>query len=160
MKKILSVIGLSLALTLSGVVLANGDGEHRMGHGGHGESHMMQRILSTLDLTQAQQAAINALHQSHRDSMQQLHEGRGQDAREQMKILIQAETFDEAAFRDLLESKQDLHIEKSVLKAKVKNGVWNILSTEQQQRLTEMMAQRKKRGSHKGHRAMRRQSEQ
>lgn len=157
MKKIISAfglgLGLSLALTFSGVALAEGDRGFERSHGGGGH-HMMKRMFSKLDLNEEQKLAIKDLREQMHQSMEDLHEeGERGEFRDQMKAIVQAETFDESAFRDLLAAKQAKKIEFGVIKAKMKNGVWNVLTVEQQEKLETMM---EKRGHRHGKREMRR----
>ncbi|MCJ8272866.1 MAG: Spy/CpxP family protein refolding chaperone [Psychrosphaera sp.] len=166
MKKILSVLSLGLALAFGGVAMAEGDrsserhSDHsaERGHGGNGQHHMMKRMFSKLDLSEEQQTAIKDLKEQMHADMQTLRaarseEGQRSDFRDQMKAITQAETFDEDAFRELLAVKQAKKIEAGVMKAKMKNGVWNILNTEQQAKMTEMIQSR---GERHGKRQMRR----
>ncbi|NQZ07244.1 MAG: Spy/CpxP family protein refolding chaperone [Algicola sp.] len=162
MKKILSVLSLGLALAFGGVAMAEGDrsaerhSDHssERGHGGNGQHHMMKRMFSKLDLSEDQQTAIRDLkEQMHADMVALRGDSERSDFRDQMKTIVQAETFDEDAFRELLAVKQAKKIEVGVMKAKMKNGVWNILNTEQQAKMTEMMESR---GERHGKRQMRR----
>ncbi len=158
MKNIVSVLGLGFALTFGGAVLAEGHngferGEGKGGHGGKG--HMMKRMFSKLDLTDEQQTSIDALRDQMHDSMEALRgEGEREDLRAQMKSVVQAETFDEEAFKAMLASKHAKKTEAAVIKAKMKNGVWNVLTAEQQEQMTAMMDEKRERRG--GKRGMRR----
>ena len=74
------------------------------------------------------------------------------DFRDEMKAQVQSDHFDETAVRELLASKQQKRIEMGVMHAKMRNGVWNILTEEQRILMTELMAKRGERGHHKGKR--------
>lgn len=160
MKNIASVIGLGLVLAFGGSALAFGDrdgamrhgGEHSGERGGERGHHMMQRMFSKLALSEQQEEAIKALRAAAHTSMEQLEEGSMTDSHEQMKALIHASSFDEAAYRELLESKQSHHLEMRLIKAKTKNGIWNLLSAEQQEKMSAMMEHGGKRGKRNGHR--------
>jgi protein CpxP len=156
MKKIVSVLGLGFALTFGGAALAEGHdgferGEGKGGHGGKG--HMMKRMFSKLDLTAEQQTSIDALRDQMHDSMEALRgeEGERKAFHEQMKSVVQAEAFDEDAFREMTAAKQVKKVEVAVIKAKMKNGVWNVLSEAQQEQMTAMMeSKRERRGGKRG----------
>jgi protein CpxP len=154
MKKILSVLGLGLALSFGGVAMAQGDHSSERhfdqsserGHGGKGH-HMMKRMFSKLDLSEEQQTAVKALREQMKADMQALRaarseEGERSEFRDQMKSIVQAEAFEEDAFRAMLADKQAKKTEAAVIKAKMKNGVWNTLNAEQQAKMTEMMESR------------------
>ncbi len=161
MKKILSVLGLGLALAFGGVAMAQGDRSSERtfdhsaerGHGGNGH-HMMKRMFSKLDLSEEQQTQVKALREQMKADMQALRgDSERSNMRDLMKSIVQAETFDEDAFRAMLADKQAKKTEAAVIKAKMKNGVWNTLNAEQQAKMTEMMESR---GKRHGDRQMRR----
>ena len=157
MKKIVSVLGLGLALTVGGMAVAQGDrgfGGHERGMGGPG---LFQAIgmLSELNLSDEQKAQIKTIRQNARAEMKALR-GDVEDRkafRQQMKDLVQAESFDEDAFKALLVARQAKHAEGAVIMAKSKNAIWNLLNAEQQASVNEMLESRGpgKRG-HRRHR--------
>lgn len=150
MKKILTVAGLALALTLGGAAVAGGErGHHGGGHGGH--HFMMKRMFSKLDLSEQQQEEVKGIMSAFKTQMQEKKEGRS-EFKDQMKALVQSDSFDEAAVRALIESKQASRVDAGVAKARMKNQIWNVLNSEQQAKLTEMMEKMHS----KGHRVMRR----
>ncbi|NQZ07245.1 MAG: Spy/CpxP family protein refolding chaperone [Algicola sp.] len=163
MKNIVSVLGLGLALTFGGAALAEGHDGFERGHGqdGNGDKgHMMKRMFSKLDLTDDQQTEIDVLRDQMHDSMEALRgeEGERKAFHNQMKSLVQSEEFDEDAFREMTAAKQVKKTEGAVIKAKMKHGVWNVLTAEQQEQMTAMMeTKRERRGGQRGERGMRRQ---
>jgi protein CpxP len=107
---------------------------------------MMKRMFSKLDLSEEQKAGIKALREETKAAMMALYDEEGRaDFHDQMQALVKAESFDEAAFRALMETKAAKKMEAGVIKAKMKNGVWNLLDAEQQQKLEEMMEQKRER---------------
>lgn len=143
MKKILTVAGLALALTLGGTAFAGGE----RGHGGHGGMghHMMKRVFSKLDLTEQQREEVKGILSAFKEQMKGKKEGRG-EFKAQMKALVQSGTFDEAAVRDLIESKRAERVDAGVAQARMKNQIWNVLNAEQQAKLNEMMENAKGKG--------------
>ena len=153
MKKILSVLGLVLAFTFgANVFVANAlAGDHRdMARGGPGMMKAMS-ILSELDLSDEQRAAIKNLRHEIKAAFK-ANKDAHIDFRDEMKAQVQSDHFDETAVRELLASKQQKRIEMGVMHAKMRNGVWNILTEEQRTLMTELMAKRGERGHHKGKR--------
>jgi protein CpxP len=156
MKKIVSALGLGLALTFGGAAMAEGDRgfERSQGDSHGGGHHMMKRMFSKLGLTEQQQEEVKAIREAAHASMKD-NKGQFEGFRDQMKALVQAESFDEAAYRTLIESKQSHKVDMMVIKAKMKNGVWNVLTAEQQAEMAEMIEKRGERGQRhqrRGHR--------
>ena len=143
MKKIIAILGLALALAFSGAVLSKGDQGHHQS--GHDESkHMMKHMFAKLDLSEEQKTAIKALQEQTHERIKSLHEeGAREDFKAEMKAILQAESFDDGAYRALLESKNAIAIEMEVFKGQAKNGVWNLLNAEQQEKFSAMMAKYK-----------------
>jgi protein CpxP len=110
-----------IALLFSGLVAATSissfaGSDH--GHEGHGPAAGMHlKALKGLDLTDAQKEQIKALTAQHRASMPKRDEVKLE--MEQLKALVQADTFDEAAVRALLESKQKDKLDHEVARAKL-----------------------------------------
>ena len=130
------VTGAILTITLFGGVASAFTGGPHM-DGPPGDMTMRhQRHLETmtdlLDLTELQQQQIQALYDNERtalaETLQQLRAGH-----EQMRSLLDAETFDEATIRSLAQSQANLKVEVIVSHAKVKHQILQLLSPEQQQ---------------------------
>lgn len=103
---------------------------------------LSERAKAHLSLTDAQQSQIKSIIEQQKSALAQ-YKVAGKETRQQHKALIQSETFDEQAFRDLLVSNQDRKIEISVIKARSKNQIWNVLDEEQQEKMQKMMKHRK-----------------
>jgi protein CpxP len=150
MKKLMTVLGLGLALTLGGNVLAQGDQGFERGHG----ERKMQRMFSRLDLSTEQQDAIRGIREQAHDSIDAYRSGlsleRG-ELHQQMKALVQAETFDETAFRELMAQKAAVKSEMALIKAKSKNAIWNQLTPQQQTQMSEIMEKRSRGVKRRGH---------
>jgi len=130
-----TVIALLFSGLLASTSISSFAGPER-GHEGHGPAaglHM--KALKGLDLTDAQKEQIKTLMEQHRANMPKPEEvGTEMD---QLKTLIQAETFDEAAVRTLLESKQKVRLEHEVARAKLQSDIYKVLTTEQKAKLAE-----------------------
>ena len=164
MKKLVKVLGLGLALSL-GSVAGSVAIAHDHGNGGYegkmmerGE-RMMKRMFSRLDLTEAQREAVTEIRQDAQAAMAELKEqsvmSRG-EFKEQMREIVQADEFDEQAFRQLMALKQTDRGEMAVIRAKMKHDIWHVLDAQQQAKMTEMM---EKRGERRGKRAFGRDGE-
>ena len=102
---------------------------------------LSDRAKAHLSLTDAQQSQIKSIIEQQKSALEQYKEA-GKETHKQHKALIQSETFDEQAFRDLLISNQDRKVEVSVIKGRGKNQIWNILDEEQQEKLTEALSKK------------------
>lgn len=131
-----------IALLFSGLVAATsissfaGPERGHEAHDGHGAKHGWHlRALKGLDLTDAQKEQIKTLTEQHRASMPK-HDEMKSDMTE-LKALVQAESFDEAAVRALFESKQKDRLDHEVARAKLQFEINKVLTVEQKAKLAE-----------------------
>lgn len=128
-----------IALLFSGLLAATSISSFaapERGHQGHGPSaglHM--KALKGLDLTDAQKEQIKTLMEQHRATMPK--RGEAKPEMDQLKALVQADSFDEAAVRALLESKQKDKLEHEVARAKLQFEINKVLTVEQKAKLAE-----------------------
>ncbi|OUR60746.1 hypothetical protein A9Q74_12320 [Colwellia sp. 39_35_sub15_T18] len=146
MKAMAVVTTLCTVMAFSGIYSVNASGYDLAfdspRHHQKGGEHRMKRMIKALALSEQQQVQIKEIrteaktqYESLRDSMKQF--------REEAKVLIQAETFDEQAFIALQEAYQPSFEQAGLAKAKTKHAIFNILTTEQQNKWSEIMAKRK-----------------
>ena len=106
--------------------------------------HMMSRMIKMLSLSEQQQVQIKAIKQQTKEQNKTLRvalkEFKGAE-----KLLLQAEAFDEKAYIALHESYQQTFGKMALSKAKTKHAIFNVLTTEQQEKWLKKMAKRKKR---------------
>ena len=92
----------------------------------------LEIMAEVLDLNEAQQQQIQEIVEQERTEMesnrQKMHE-----FHEQMRALLESDSFDEAAVRSLAESQAKLKTEAFVARAKVKNQIFQLLNSEQQE---------------------------
>lgn len=164
MKKLVKVLGLGLALSLGGTAMAN-DYHHQSGMKVERGERMMQRMIAHLELTEAQQQSVHSIRDEAHAAMDAYKAQVGMSRNEmkaqmkaQMQAIVQAENFDEQAFRDLMAQKQAHKEEMALIKAKMKHDIWHVLDAQQQAKMTQMMAKRGERRF--GHRGERRRSGQ
>ncbi len=142
-KKIVLALSASALLLGSTVSLANESADSKRGgyskmeHQHKSPRHKLKMMAKVLDLTQEQQTQIRALFtenkqlaKTNRASMKQF--------KEQVKLLIEAEVFDEAAFMQLHQENQTQFISEALMRAKTKHAVFNILTAEQQTKWQEV----------------------
>lgn len=147
-KTIISISAVCAALAFSSMSGAytsdngfafDGQGHHQKG------KHMMKRMVKALSLTDEQQVQIKALktqakeqHDVFRESMTKF-----KDAE---KALIQADSFDEQAYAALHTAYQDTFSQMAISRAKTKHAMFNVLTTEQQEKWQTKMEERKTKG--------------
>ncbi|PLX91198.1 MAG: hypothetical protein C0614_00015 [Desulfuromonas sp.] len=123
----LSLFGGIASAFSGGPSLDGPPGDMAMRHQRH-----VEMMTDLLDLTDLQQQQIQTLYQNEQTALavtlQQLRAGH-----EQMRTLLDAEAFDEAAIRSLAKSQADLKAEVIISHAKVKHQILKLLTAEQQQ---------------------------
>ncbi len=130
-----TVIALVFSSLLAATSISSYAGPDR-GHEGHGLAagfHM--KAFKGLDLTDAQKEQIKTLMQQHRASMPKRDELKPD--MEQLQALIQADSFDEAAVRSLLQAQQKDKLEHEVARAKLQFDINKVLTVEQKAKLAE-----------------------
>ncbi len=104
------------------------DRQERMGMKHEKQREMMANLL---DLTEAQQEQIRTIREEERAGHEGLRQ-QMQDSHEQMRALLDSDTFDESAIRGLAISQANLKAEMFVSRAKVKHQVFQLLNSDQQ----------------------------
>ncbi|WP_462157270.1 Spy/CpxP family protein refolding chaperone [Pseudoalteromonas sp. GB56] len=133
-----------ITIGLASTTAIAGKGEHFK----HEREMFGERMSQYLALTTEQQDQIKAI----KDAQKQERPERGDRAEQkaQFDALTQtSESFDEDAARAMITAKQADHLERQIAHMKAKHQIWNILSTEQQQKLVEMKEKRKERHAQK-----------
>jgi protein CpxP len=91
----------------------------------------LELMAEVLDLTETQHKQIQKIIEQERAEMDGNRE-KMRESREQMRALLENDTFDEAAVRSLAESEAKLKVDAFVTRAKVKNQIFQLLTSEQQ----------------------------
>jgi len=137
MKVIASVTTLCTLMAFSGIANANEsamfDSPRYHQKGGAHRGNMMKRMIKVLSLSEQQQAQIKAIKSQAKEQDKNFHASMRQ-FRQEVKALVHAETFDEHAFTALQGSYQASFAQAGLAKAKTKHAIFNILTTEQQQK--------------------------
>jgi len=97
-----------------------------------------------LNLTDAQRERIGTLAQSHQDEMKAIGE-RMATARKALDSAITGDTFDENAIRAAAIEVGNVEADAAVLRAKVHQEAWKVLTPEQQQKAKELKGQMEQR---------------
>ncbi len=110
-------------------------------HHQKGGEHRMKRMIKALELSEQQQVQIKAIRNQAKAQRKILHDSIKQ-FRTEAKVLVQAETFDEQAFVALQGAYQPSFEQAGLAKAKTKHAIFNVLTTEQQNKWSTIMAKR------------------
>lgn len=136
--KLILALSIMTATGLSGLAQAHqhsDDGKRYERTMQHKQTQPMQRALASLDLTDSQQAQIKQLMQQHRTQQKAI--ARDSDARQQLRGLMAADSFDEVAARQVLEQQQQQKVERQLAGLKLKHDILQLLTAEQRQQLAE-----------------------
>ena len=146
---------LAASLLLAGTALAApGDCDGRGRHGGGPGGDPWRAVLSELDLSSEQQAAIDKLLDEARDqrldSRDQRRDQREQH-HEQMMKLLQEDTFDEAAAAALLAEQDKVMNQQQLARMKLHHQIARQLTDAQREQLVELLDEWfEERGAHGG----------
>ncbi len=152
-KAIASISALCAVMALSSISSVNALGygvasdspQHHQKRGKHSK-HMMKRMIKELSLSEQQQVQIKAIstqakaqHETLREAMKKF---KGEE-----KTLLQAQAFDEQAYTSLHAAYQPIHMQIALTRAKTKHEIFNVLTTEQQEKWLALMEKRKEKFS-------------
>lgn len=154
MKKITVTI-LSIALVAMGAIFVFGQtaekptegksfGKHhkfgKFGKRGKRGKRMMGRLFRQLDLTDEQKAQMKEIKQASREKVQPLRQ-QMRENRQQLRQATENGNFDEATVTAIAAQQGQIHAQLIVEKQKVKTQMYNVLTTEQKNKLAELKAQ-------------------
>lgn len=95
------------------------------------------RVFERLNLTDAQKQKIETLREQQRNESETHHE-QLQGLREQMRAIVEASSFDEAAARTLLAKEAQAMTELNLIRLRTDNAIHNVLTAEQKAKLDEL----------------------
>jgi Spy/CpxP family protein refolding chaperone len=145
MKTIASISTVCAMLAFASVSNANitDDNAGTNSHKHHQKSkHMMKKMAKYLSLSEQQKTEIKAIRTQAKEQGEPLR-AQMKQFKEAEKLLLQAETFDDEAFVALHASYQQIFAQESLAKAKTKNAIFNVLTSEQQEKWLSKMEKRK-----------------
>lgn len=114
--------------------------------------------LRELELTDAQREQVRTVMQSHGAAFKEIGD-RMRTAREALDTAVTADTLDEAAVRAKAADVATVEADAAVLRAKVHQEVFSLLTAEQQAKARELKAQRQQRMKQRGDRIRERGAE-
>ncbi|WNC72569.1 Spy/CpxP family protein refolding chaperone [Thalassotalea psychrophila] len=138
LSKILLVACTLGALSFNAVAKENGS-PHRGGE----RKDEMHKVITKLDLTDVQKQQVKDIQSAKKQQIQALMAEQGDKKvnREQFNALIQAETFDENAFKLLQQEKAEHQEKVSLISAKSMHQMFQLLTSSQKQQLAELKQQ-------------------
>jgi len=138
LSKLIIAFSLITASATSVAVLAH---EHEVErHQGKSRSPVMH-MLKGLELSDSQQQQIQRLVQQQRDNTEPRKERKDEMAK--MQALVQAEQFDEAAVRALLQQHQQQRLENKLAMLKLQHDIRQLLTAEQREELDKQRERRR-----------------
>lgn len=128
------------------------------GRRGPGGPVGLMRGLRGLDLSEAQRESVRAIAEQHKAEFQSIGE-RMRTAQKALHEVEIAETLDEAAIRAKVSDRAAVEADAAVLRARVHQEVWALLTPEQQQKARELRAQLEQRMQERHQRFQQRQQQ-
>jgi len=119
------------------------------GPGLHRFEEMLPELAVVLDLSDEQQAQIEAILDAELPAIETMRD-QLRDAHQAFRASQQPGAFDEAAIRAFAQSQSQTHVELMVAGARTMSRIHNVLTAEQQRRLEELRALRPERGRRGG----------
>jgi Spy/CpxP family protein refolding chaperone len=162
-KKSVTITALALSLIAFPIAVAAGGHFHKGGpggpdgpgggfFGGHGPGleRFLDHAACMLDLSDEQEAQIDAIIEASRPQMDALRE-QAAEARDAFHEAFDPGAFDEAAVTAFAQGQSELHTQMMVLGLQTFSQVWTVLTPEQRQQLEEMHGtMQERRQSHRG----------
>ncbi len=139
--------GLTMALVASAGVTLAAQGPGSVGGRGRGAGAPGRELMAglrNLDLTSAQRDQMRSITQNHRTEFQSLAE-RMRTARQGLAAATTSQNLDEAAIRSAAAQLAEVQADAAVLRARVRQELWNALTPEQQQKATALRTEREQR---------------
>ena len=123
------------------------EGGEMFGHleGQKHKKHHHRKMAKFLRLSDDQKTQMKSISQSAKNEAGELRELLT-TYKEQVKLFFATESFDEAAFANLHAEYQANFAQLALLRAKTKHAIFNVLTTEQQEKWEEKMEERKEKG--------------
>lgn len=98
-------------------------------------------IFRELNLSDAQKQQVKTIREKQRTDSEAFHE-QLRDIGEQMRLIVEAGNFDEAAARTLLAKESQIETELKLTRLRADNAMYNLLTAEQKARLDELRKNR------------------
>lgn len=130
------------------VVSSHQEAKHQ-GYKHHGYKNKIKHMTKALSLNEGQQVQIKAIKMKTKEQHKALRASM-KEYKIAEKKLLQTKVFDEKAFNTLHNSYQSTFTQLALTRAKSKHAIFNILTTEQQDKWLKMIEHKKGKGDKKG----------
>ena len=137
-------LGAVVVLTVVGGAMVVAQGPGPRGPRGDGQGIGGGLPLRELELTEAQRAQVQQLTQQHREATRAVFE-RAQTVREAQRQAMEALPFNESSVRAAMAAVAEVEADLAVQQARLQGEIHGLLTTEQQQRLEKIRADREAR---------------
>ena len=138
----LTVVAAVLTLC-AGIAFAQGGGGRPMHHH-HGEMGGFEQLLHQLNLTDDQKAQVKQIFQTEKPTMKPLMQ-QEHAAHQQMIQLVTSGSFETAKAAAIAQQESQTHMQLEVEHAKIASQIYQLLSSDQKAKATEMIAQHEQR---------------
>ncbi|WP_434950009.1 Spy/CpxP family protein refolding chaperone [Shewanella sp. HL-SH4] len=114
----------------------------------HGHKGGMHKMLRKLDLTDAQKVQVKAIYEKYQANRPERPTKEQRAAHKaDMLALITTAGFDDVKATEMVEAKQQMHLQKTLTHMKMQNEIYQLLTPEQQQKFQDKF------NSGKGHKS-------
>lgn len=114
----------------------------------HGHKGGMHKMLRKLDLTDAQKVQVKAIYDKYKANRpERPTKDQRAEHKADMLALITTAGFDEAKATEMVEAKQQMHLQKMLTHMKMQNEIYQLLTPEQQQKFQDKFSSDKGRKS-------------
>lgn len=149
-KTLFSTVAICLVIAFASVASVNASdndialdtSRDYQGHKSKGSKHNMKRMDKALSLSEQQQVQIKAIKTQAREQRQALRASMKEFKIAERKIM-QTKSFDEKAFNALHDLYQPTFTQLALIKVKSKHAVFNVLTTEQQEKWLKIIERKK-----------------
>ncbi|MEQ9108480.1 MAG: periplasmic heavy metal sensor [Limnobacter sp.] len=140
-QKMIAVTAMAMAIPMSAYAGHHEEGgEKQHSEMRHHQKHGGMGMLKQLDLTQAQQAQVKQIMQKQRSDMKTAMSDR-RAHREEMKSLVENDTFDAAKAERLIAEQQDQERAMKMSMLRTQHEIYKVLTPEQREKAKVIRAQ-------------------
>lgn len=143
-QKIIAITAMALAIPMSAQAGHHGGDEKKphseMRHHPHSDQYGGMRMLQKLDLTETQQTKIDQIMKQQKETMKAAMADR-RAQREDMKALVEQDTFDAAKAERLIAQQQDRERASKLGMLRTQHEIYKVLTPEQREKAKVMRAE-------------------
>lgn len=143
-QKMIAITAMAMTIPMSAQAGQHAGDEKKphseMRHHQHGAHHGGMRVLKKLDLTESQQAKIDQIMKQQKEAMKgAMADRRAQ--RDDMKALVEQDTFDAAKAERLIAQQQDRERASKLGMLRTQHEIYKVLTPEQREKAKAMRAE-------------------